>query len=165
MFELLYALYVVFKAFGLPGLCVLFMAIEWHTARRTSLRMAGETGRNKTSTSSSTALKNGQLVPGEHADEILLLCVTPHIPSPSVRKSSLPGSRISIMSCIEICASPIQDYSGASLVKGSLEDPQNDDAAGYVSDESVRFATSVVRIRIYSPSYMNTLGHRHRLRS
>ena len=45
------------------------------------------------------------------------------------------------MSCVEICASPIQDDGGASLVKGSLEDLQNDDTAGYLSDESVRFST------------------------
>ena len=161
MFELLYAI-VVFKAFGLPGLCLLFTAIEWRMARWSSLHTADDTGRDKIST---TALKNGQLVPGAHVDEIFLLCVSPHLLSPSVRKSSLPGSRISIVSCTEIRASPVQDNSGASLVKGSLEDPQNDDTAGYVSDDSVRFATPFVNIRICSPSCMNISGHGHRLRS
>ena len=49
---------------------------------------------------------------------------------------------MSIMPCIDICASPIQDNGGGFLVKGSLESPQNDDAAGYVSDQSVRFFSS-----------------------
>jgi hypothetical protein len=137
MFELLYAISIAFKAFGLPGLGALSMAIEWHMARWLSLRMAYDMGCDKTP---ATAHKDGQLVPGAYIDEILLRCVTPRLLSPSVRKLSLPGSRISIMSCIEICASPIQDDGGASLAEGSLEDSQNDDTTGYVSDESVRFA-------------------------
>ena len=135
MFELLYAIQVVFKAFGPLGLCTLCTAIGWYMAR---LRTAEDTGRVKTAT---TVLKHGLLVPGAYIiDDILLLCATPLL-SPSARKLPLPGSRISIMSCVEICASPIQDDSGASLVKGSLEDLQNDDTAGYLSDESVRFST------------------------
>jgi hypothetical protein len=137
MFELLYAIGVVFETFGLPGLCVLSMAIEWHTARWLSLRTADGMGRGKTST---TSPKDGHLVPGAYIDEILLQCVSPRLLSPSLRKLSLPGSRISIMSRIEICASPIQDDGGVSLVEGPLGDPQNDDRSGYVSDESVCFS-------------------------
>ena len=138
MFELLYAIQVVFRAFGPLGLCTLCTAIGWYMAR---LRTAEDTGRVKTAT---TVLKHGLLVPGAYTiDDILLLCATPLLLSPSARKLPLPGSRISIMSCVEICASPIQDDGGASLVKGSgsLEDLQNDDTAGYLSDESVRFST------------------------
>ena len=135
MFELLYAINVVYKAFGLPGLCALSMAVEWRTACWLSSRMSDDTRRDKTS---DTALKNSQSLPGAYIDEILLLCVTSHL-SPSVPKLSLPGPSMSIMPCIDICASPIQDNGGGSLVKGSLESPQNDDAAGYVSDQSVRF--------------------------
>jgi len=160
MFELLYAISVALKAFRLPGLCVLSTAIELHMARWLSLRMVDDTGRDETS---ATALKDAQSVPGAYIDEILLLCVTPHLHSFSVRKSPPPGPRISIMPCIETYASSIQDDHEASLVRGSLEDPQNVDMAGYVSDESVRFATFNFMIRIYSPSYINLPGQRYHL--
>lgn len=138
MFELLYAVSVVVKSFGLPGLCMLPMAIEWRMAHWVPLRMADGTGCDK---ALATSFKNAQSVPGEYIDELLLLCATPRSLSPPVRRLSLSGSRKSVMSCIEICESPIQDHSDASLVKGRLEDPQADGTAGYVSDESVRFAT------------------------
>ena len=142
MFELLYTVGVAFKAFGLPGLRVLSTAIEWRMACWLSLRMADGTGRDKTS---ATDLKNDQLVPGAFMDEILLFSVTPRLLSPSVQKPSLPGSRTPITPCTEICESPIQDDGGASPVNGPLEDSQNDDTAGYVSDESVRFRTQFSR--------------------
>jgi len=61
------------------------------------------------------------------------------------------------MPCIEICASPIQDDHETSLAKGSPEDPQSDGTAGYVSDESVRFATvsfqdTDILIVLYGPT-------------
>ena len=138
MFKLLYAIDVVFKAFGLPGLCVLSMAIEWRMARWLSLRMTGDTGHDKTS---ATALKNAQLVPGAYIGEIILLRITPRIHSPSIRELSLPGSRVSIMPCIDtdICASPVKNDGGAFLAQSPFEDPQGGDGAGYISDDDVRF--------------------------
>jgi len=141
MFELLYAVSVIFKAFGLPGLCVLSTAIEWRMTRWLPLHMA-DVGRDKTS---ATALKDGQFVPGAYTDETLLFCVTPRLLPPSVHKLSLPGSRITITPCTEICASPIQDNGGASPAKDPLEDPQKDGTAGYVLDESVRFHSQFSR--------------------
>ena len=138
MFELLYAINVVFKTFGLPGLCAFSMAIEWRMARLLSLRMADDMGHDKIS---ATALKNSQSIPGTYMDEVLLRCITPRLHSPSVHKLSLPGSRTSIMPYIEICASPIEDDGGVPLVQGSLEHPQNDDTTGYMSDNDVRFSS------------------------
>lgn len=54
------------------------------------------------------------------------------------------------MQWVGICASPVEDDGGAPLVKGSLEDPQSGDTAGYVSDESVRFTTA---FSIYGQSH------------
>lgn len=137
MFELLYAVNAVFKAFGLPGFCAFSMAIEWHMARWLSLYTADDIGCDK---SSAMALKNAQPIPGAYRDEILLLCATPHPHTPSIAKLSLPGSRIPIMPCIEICASPIRDDGGALLAQGSFENPQNGDTVGYLSDDDVRFS-------------------------
>lgn len=139
MFELLYAIHVVvFKAFGLPGLCAISMAIEWRMARWLSSCMVDDMRSIKTP---STALKNAQLVPGAYKDEILLRCITPRLHSPSVRKSSLPASRMSIMPYVEICASPIEDDGGVSLARRSFEDLRSGDVAGYLSDDDVRFAS------------------------
>ena len=142
MLELLYAVGVAIKAFGLPGLRVLSTAIEWRVAFWLSLRMADGAGRDGTL---ATDLKNGQLVPGAFTDETLLFCVTPRLLSPSVQKLSLPGSRTPITPCAEICESPVQDDGGVSPVQGPLEDPHNDDTAGYLSDESVRFHSQFSR--------------------
>jgi len=141
MFELLYAVGIVFKAFELPGLRVLSTVVEWRMVCWLSLRMADGTGRDKTL---ATDLKNGQLVPGGFMDEILLFSVTPRLLSPSVQKLSLPGPWTPITPCAEICESPTQDDGGVP-VKGPLEDPQNDDTLGYVSDESVRFHSQFSR--------------------
>jgi len=163
MFELLYAINVAFKAFGLPGLCALSMAIEWRTARWLSLCMPDDTGGDKTST---MALKNAQPVPGAYIDEILLLCLTPRLHS-SIRELSLPGSRISIMSYIDadICASPVKSDGGASLAQGSFEDPQSGDGAGYLSDNDVRFSGRSLTSGYPHPLFAHLSGHRHRLRS
>jgi hypothetical protein len=138
MLELLYAVHVAFKTFGLPGLCVLSVAIEWRMARWLSLYMADDMGRDKTS---ATALKNTQSVPGAYIDEILLLCITPRLHSHSIRELALPGSRISIVPCIDvdICASPVKSDDGTSLTQDPFEDPYSVDGAGYLSDDDVRF--------------------------
>lgn len=164
MFEILYAINVAFKAFGLPGLCVLSMAIEWRTARWLSLRMPDDTGHDKTS---AVALKNAQSVPGAYKDEILLLCLTPRLRSSSIREQSLPGSRISIMSYIDvdICASPVKSDGGASLAQALFEDPQSGDGAGCLSDNDVRFFRPIFNLWVSLPSIPYLLGHRHRLRS
>ena len=164
MFEFLYAIDVAFKAFGFPGLCVLSMAIEWRMARWLSLRMVDDTGRDKTP---ATTLKNAQLVPGAYIDELLLLCITPHPRTPSVRELSLPGSRISIMPCIDIDirASPIKGDGGAYLAQCPFEDPQGGDGTGYISDDDVRFANQSPKYGYTHPLLVYLLGHGHRLRS
>ena len=164
MFELLYAIDVVFKAFGLPGLCVLSMTIEWRMALWLSLCMGDDTGRDK---SSATALKSAQLVPGAYIDEIILLYTTPRSHSPSIRELSLPGSKISIMPCIDIdiCASPVKSDSGASLAQGLFEDPQSGDGTGYLSDDDVRFPGRSFKYGYTHSLFVYLLGHRHRLRS
>ena len=139
MLELLYTINAVFfKTFGLPGLCALSMAIEWRMARWLSLCTGDAMGCDETS---ATALKNAQFVPGAFIDEILLLCITPRLRSPSIRELSLPGSKISIMPCIDIdvCASPVKSDGGASLSQASFEDAQSGDGVGYLSDDDVRF--------------------------
>jgi len=103
------------------------------------LRMADATGRDETS---ATDLKNGQLIPGAFMDETLLFCAAPRLLSPSVHKLSLPGPWTPITPCAEICESPIQDDGGASPLNGPLDDPQNEDITGYLSDESVRLTAS-----------------------
>ena len=138
MLELLYAINVaVFKAFGLPGLCAISTAIEWRMARwMSSSCMADEMGCVKTL---ATALKNAQPVPGAYIDEIPLRRIPPRLHSSSVHKMSLPAPRMSIMPCVEICASPIEDDGGAFPAQRSFEDLRNGDVAGYLSDDDVRF--------------------------
>jgi hypothetical protein len=138
MFDLLYATGGSSKTSRLPGLSVLSTVFERCTASWLSLHMADDMGCDKTL---NTTLKNARVVPGAYIDE-LPLRVTPYRCSSSPPKLSLPGPATSVMSYTEICKSPVQDDRCMSLVKGSPEDPQNDDTSGFTSDESVRFAAT-----------------------
>ena len=44
------------------------------------------------------------------------------------------------MPCTETCSSPTKDDGGGSLVRGSFENPQSGDRAGYLLDNDVRFS-------------------------
>lgn len=83
-----------------------------------------------------TVLKTALPVPGAYIEDVLTIHVAPCLHSPAVPKLSLPEPAVSTMPCAEICESPIQDDNCTSFVKGSPEDPQSYDAAGYMSDQS-----------------------------
>ena len=83
-----------------------------------------------------TVLKTALPVPGAYIEDVLTIHGAPCLHSPSVPKLSLPEPAVSTMPCAEICESPVQDDNCTSFVKGSPEDPQSYDAAGYVSDQS-----------------------------
>jgi hypothetical protein len=135
MFELLYS-DVSFKTSGLPVFSMLSMVVKLYMASWLSLHTVDDTERDKTL---NTALINAQLVPGAYIDELLPLRVAPCVRSPSASKLSLPGQDISVMACTEICESPVQEDCGASLIKGSPEDPKDDDTSRCTSDDSVCF--------------------------
>lgn len=143
MVELLYAIDALFKAFGLPGIYVSSMVFEWCMAHWYPLRMADDAGRDKTL---NTVLKNSLPVPGAYIEDVITIHVAPCLHSPSVSKSSLPEPTVSTMPCTKTCESPVQEDDCTSFAKSSPEDPQNYDAAGYVSDQSsVRFPVASFR--------------------
>lgn len=95
--------------------------------------MADDMRRDKTL---DTVLKTALPVPGAYIEDVLTIHVAPCLHSPAVPKLSLPEPAVSTMPRAEICESPIQDDNCTSFVKGSPEDPQSYDAAGYMSDQS-----------------------------
>lgn len=157
MFELLYSADAPLKTSSLPVISALSTVFEWCMASWLSLYMAGDMGCDETL---NTALKSAHFVPGAYLDEILR--VTPCLHSPPVLKLSLPEPGISVMPCTEICESPAEDDSCASLIKGSQDSLQADDTVGSTSDDSV--CTTVFKTQICSLSHVNLTGRRYNLR-
>lgn len=160
MFELLYSTDAASKTFPLSGLSVLSTVLEWCMASWSPLHTVNDMGCDKTL---NTALKSAHFVPGAYIDETLLR-VTSCLRSPSVPKISSPGPGTPVMPCTEICESPVQDGSCASLVKGSPEDQQYDDIPGYISDESVCFAAAKFQDTDVLIVFVNLPGPRYDIR-